>query len=266
MGGGCIANATRIETNRGPLFLKWQPVAEADALRAEAEGLHALREAESPLIIPHVRFQGVSDEAAAAILVMDWVEAAPPTPRFWERFGADLAALHRHTAVQYGFEDSNVIGRLPQRNEWCDHWPEFFAERRLAPQVERARALGRWQQAWDRPMEHLLASLEDLLPDQPPASILHGDLWSGNFIASRNDTAALVDPAAYHGDRETDLAMTELFGGFDARFYDSYRSAWPLERGYADRRDLYNLYHLINHLNHFGAGYASSVDRVLRRF
>ena len=126
-----------------------------------------------------------------------------------------------------------------------------------------AREAGRWTSGWDAPLEGLYARLDELLPERPEASVLHGDLWSGNVLVTEAGAAALVDPAAYYGHREADLALTELFGGFDARFYAAYREAWPLEPGYAARREVYNLYHLINHLNHFGGSYARSVQAAL---
>ena len=129
-----------------------------------------------------------------------------------------------------------------------------------------AREAGRWTSGWDASLERLYARLDELLPARPEASILHGDLWSGNVLATEAGVAAIVDPAAYYGHREADLALTELFGGFDGRFYAAYREAWPLEPGYAARREVYNLYHLINHLNHFGGHYARSVGAALEVF
>lgn len=267
LGGGCIARATRLDTGAGPFFLKWSP--EPDVARtftAEAAGLRALREAGSPLRVPEPLHAREAEGGAVGFLLVEWIEPGTPGPAFWERFGEGLAAMHRHTSARYGFEGDNFIGRLPQQNAWHASWVEFFRTCRLAPQVERARSLGRWQSGWDRPLERLYARLPEVLPERPPASVLHGDLWSGNFLVDAEGRAALVDPAAYYGDREADLAMTELFGGFDRRFYDAYRVAWPLPPGYELRREVYNLYHLVNHLNHFGGGYAGSVAALLGRF
>ena len=268
VGGGCIAHATRVETDGGAFFLKWSAGEAGRTFEAEAAGLRALRSADALLVVPDVL--AVEDEAGEGpgFLLMEWVEAGQPGARFWTGFGEALAALHRHTEPggRYGFERSNFIGRLPQSNDWRTDWPDFFRSQRLGPQIERARSSGCWRSGWDAPADRLLARLGDLLPADSSASVLHGDLWSGNFIALADGRAALIDPAAYFGHREADLAMTELFGGFDAGFYDAYRAAWPLAPGYEDRREVYNLYHLLNHLNHFGAGYAGGVERVLRRF
>lgn len=266
VGGGCIANATRIDTDEGAFFLKYGAGEVARTFPAEAAGLRALRAAGSPLIIPAV--VAAEEDAAGHLgfLLMEWIETGAAGQDFWETFGRGLAALHRHTAGRYGFDQDNFIGRLPQRNGWAATWPAFFRHHRLEPQVQMARERGRWQSAWNRALESLYRRLDDLLPAQPPPSILHGDLWSGNFLVTLAGPAALIDPAAYYGHREADLAMTELFGGFSASLYGAYREAWPLAPGYDTRREIYNLYHLINHLNHFGGGYAGSVASILKRF
>lgn len=273
VGGGCISNATRVEAAGGIFFLKYGSGEAGATFLAEAEGLRALREAAAGtgLGVPAV-LQVRNTGPAAGFLLLEWVEPGRTTKAYWEGFGAALAALHRARAPRtgedgpYGFGADNFIGRLPQRNRWHREWPAFFREERLVPQMERARQAGRWQPAWSRYAERLLARLEELLPASPHPSMLHGDLWSGNAMATADGRAVLIDPAAYVGDREADLGMTELFGGFDERFYRAYDSAWPLEEGQAARRDLYNLYHLLNHLNHFGGGYAGAVEGLLRRF
>ena len=266
VGGGCIANACRVDTETGPFFLKWSADAEvAQTFDAEAAGLRALAEAHSPLLVPGVLVARGAGPDGPGILLAEWIEQGREGSDFWEGFGAGLAALHRHTGPRFGFEIDNFVGRLPQDNGWADDWATFFRERRLAPQVETARRSGVWQRGWDPHLDRLYARLEDVLPPTPEASVLHGDLWSGNFLVAAGGAAVLVDPAAYYGHREADLAMTELFGGFDDRFYAAYREAWPLEPGYAQRRDVYNLYHLINHLNHFGGSYVGAVTSTLRR-
>ncbi|MDQ7041301.1 MAG: fructosamine kinase family protein [Rhodothermus sp.] len=266
VGGGCIARACRLETDRGVYFLKWGPAEVAHTFKAEAVGLRALRAAKSPLVIPEVVALGEAQSDRPGFLVLEWIEPGRPGPHFWEHFGEGLAHLHQVQGPRYGFTQDNFIGRMPQENAWEDDWPTFFWQHRLAPQVRWARQQGHWERDWDRWLERLEKRLPELLPARPPASLLHGDLWSGNFMVTFDGRAALIDPAVYYGDRETDLAMTELFGGFDTRFYAAYRAAWPLEPGYEERRELYNLYHLINHLNLFGGSYAAGVARTLRRF
>jgi fructosamine-3-kinase len=266
VGGGCIANACRLETDASPLFLKYGDDDVARTFPGEAAGLEALAAADSPLTVPTVVDRAPPSDEHPGFLVMDWINPGRQGRRFWETFGQGLAALHRQTEAEYGFEDDNFIGRLPQQNEWMDNWPAFFRSQRLEPQVQMARERSRWRAEWTRPLEQLYRRLPEILPGAPEASVLHGDLWKGNFMVTATGTPALIDPATYYGHREADLAMTELFGGFQDRFYDAYRAAWSLEPGYETRKEVYNLYHLINHLNLFGAGYASSVEGVLRAF
>lgn len=266
VGGGCIANACRVETEARSFFLKWGRGDVAETFPAEAAGLEALAAADSPLVVPDVITEQPTTDDTPAFLVTEWINSGRKGLHFWSSFGEELAVLHEHTGPQYGFDRDNFIGRLPQTNESERTWPCFFRTRRLEPQVEMARERGRWQSEWDAPLEALYRRLPDLLPEQPDRSMLHGDLWSGNFMVTAIGEAALVDPAAYYGHREADLAMTELFGGFDKAFYRAYRSAHPLEPGYEERRDIYNLYHLINHLNHFGGRYAGSVGSTLQAF
>lgn len=257
------AGAHHVETSRGSYFLK---TGGAGTFEAEAQGLEALRAAAEGTAIRIPRVYLASD--AHGLLAIDWIAVGRPDRTAWARFGEALAALHRRPAPGrgWGFGRDNFIGPTPQPNGWLEDWPTFFRERRLLPQMDLARRRGRWLPRWDRPAERLLDRLPDLLPSAPPRSLLHGDLWSGNHLTDAAGTPWLVDPAVYVGDREADLAMTELFGGFDPAFYAAYESAWPHEPGYAERREVYNLYHLLNHLNLFGSGYAAGVERVLLRF
>jgi protein-ribulosamine 3-kinase len=216
--------------------------------RAEAEGLAALARAGAP--VPTVHFAG--ERHGEAVIEMQRLELGAASD--WPALGRILAELHRHTAPRYGWEQDNWIGLAPQRNGWYDDWPTFWFDRRLAPQARSARASG------------LRLDLEALRPlltgHRPAASLLHGDLWHGN-VGFTPAGPVLYDPAVYHGDRETDLAMTELFGGFPPAFYAAYDAAWPRDSGYAQRRDLYKLYHVLNHLNLFGAGYLRQAQALV---
>ncbi len=264
--GGCIANACRLETEASPFFLKYGDEEVARTFPGEAAGLKALAAADSPLRVPSVLTAERATEERPGFLVMEWVNPGRKGRRFWEGFGEGLAALHRHTADEYGFDRDNYIGQLPQQNDWMEAWPTFFREQRLEPQVAMARERGRWRSSWTQPLERLYRRLPELMPNAPEPSVLHGDLWKGNFMVTAVGDPALVDPATYYGHREADLAMTELFGGFNDTFYAAYRSTWSLEPDYETRREIYNLYHLMNHLNHFGGGYAGSVESTLERF
>ena len=274
VGGGCISNASRVEAEGGTFFLKHAEGEAGRTFEAEARGLRALHTAAAStgLSVPEVVFAQDADGRVAGLLLLRWIEPGRTGRAYWERFGAALALMHRANAPErgaagpWGFPADNFIGRLPQRNDWRERWPDFFRDCRLVPQFERARRGGVWNRAWDVNADRLLARLDALLPASAHPSVLHGDLWSGNHLPGADGTPWLVDPAAYVGHREADLAMTELFGGFDGRFYDAYRTAFPLETGYEERRDVYNLYHLVNHLNHFGGSYAHQVAAVLQRF
>ena len=262
VGGGCIANASRVTTAAGDYFVKWGNPAVAATFDAEAAGLQALKSAHAPLIIPDV----ISCDTSAGCLVLSWIEQGRKTPSFSADFGSALAQLHRSEADRYGFSIDNFIGKTSQNNDWCSSWVMFFREMRLDPQVNLARSSNLWRPSWDGLLRRLYVELPNLMPDQPEKSLLHGDLWSGNYLVAKNGQAALIDPACYYGHREADLAMTELFGGFDDAFYDAYQNAWPLEPGYENRRAIYNLYHLLNHLNIFGSSYAAGVEKILSRY
>lgn len=266
IGGGCIANATRLETDRGARFLKYATGEAGRTFEAEAEGLGALARANADIVIPRVDLAAAPSAAAPGFLVTEFLEEGAADGGFWERFGRSLALMHRSEGESYGFHIDNFIGRLPQQNDPVGSWPSFFAERRLDPQRRMAEERGRWRSSWHRHYDALLARLPEILPGSPPKSVLHGDLWSGNVLVTRAASPALIDPATYYGHGETDLAMAALFGGFERTFFEAYHELWPRDDGYLERREIYQLYHLVNHLNHFGGSYAGSVERILGRF
>jgi len=263
VGGGCIANATRLSAEKGMFFVKWGTHHVAKTFAAEAAGLQALRVSGSPLVIPEV----ISIESGEqGYILLEWLNQGHASTQSWEAFGRGLAALHRTSVQAFGFEEDNFIGRSPQVNTTRDTWPDFFRACRLEPQVQMAREAGRWPKEWNGWLDNLYNRLEMLIPSLPEASLVHGDLWGGNFMTLTSGKIALIDPAVYYGHREVDLAMTELFGGFKKSFYEAYWEAWPLEDGYSERKELYNVYHLLNHLNLFGASYERGVEKVLKRF
>ncbi len=264
VGGGCIAHATRIETSNGLFFLKWAAGEAGLTFESEADGLRALSDAAAglDLIVPKT-FLAQNADNGAGCLLLEWIEPGRPQAHHWRRFGHALAGLHRvEQGGGYGYASDNWIGSKPQQNGWMPLWPEFFGERRLSAQAETVRIRGDWNGGWDALLQRLIARLPELLPETPLPSLLHGDLWAGNALTTSDGRFALIDPAVYIGHREADLTMTELFGGFAPEFYKGYREAWPLEPGYAERREIYNLFHLINHLTH-GPGYAAQVERTL---
>lgn len=267
VGGGCVSNASRIETSESTYFLKWAAGFAGETFVAEGKGLDVLASQDTGLVIPKTISMKNADSTGPGLLLMDWIAEEAKNDSFWESLGRGLARLHRAGSGEtYGLEIDNFIGRLRQRNTPHTDWPEFFADERILPQVEMAQRSGRWSSAWEHGLSGLMSSLTSVLPSRPHASLVHGDLWAGNVMASKGGRAAIVDPAVYRGHREVDLAMSELFGGFSSIFYSAYNAEWEVEAGYRDRRDVYNLYHLISHLNHFGSSYAAQVAGILRRF
>jgi|HubBroStandDraft_1064217.scaffolds.fasta_scaffold01106_11 protein-ribulosamine 3-kinase len=262
--GGSINECYRWPGADGVLFVKVAPRATLADFEAEAAGLAALR-ATRAVRVPRVLALGHSDDAA--FLALEWITAGARTPDCERRLGKALAALHAVSAPRFGWMRDNCVGRTPQANAWADDWTEFFRERRLRPQLTRAVAAGH-AALLEAAGQRLLESLHLLLADhRPPASLLHGDLWGGNWLASEDMEPVLFDVAVYYGDRETDLAMTRLFGGFGNAFYAAYEAVMPCAAGEPMRRDIYNLYHVLNHANLFGGGYArqarESIDRLL---
>jgi len=257
--GGDINQAWRVSTAQGPsFFLKTHPQPPPFMFAREAEGLQALRVPSGP-VVPEPYLWG--DD----FLLMEDLRPAPRRPDYWPDFGRRLARVHAHTAPRFGFPHDNYIGLTPQPNPWTADGYEFFARQRLMYQANLAHRRGLLSAADRARVERLAARLKDWIPPQP-ASLLHGDLWSGNALTDAAGRPAIVDPAAYYGWAEADLAMTALFGAFPRAFYDAYEEVRPLAPGYRERFPLYNLYHLLNHLNLFGTAYLGSVRAVLDRF
>lgn len=263
VGGGSIHAAYRCSTNRGLVFIKLGSATAEPIFVAEAAGLAALAAAHC-VRTPTVLAQGCIDECA--FLCLEWLELKSPTVLSQSRLGESLAAMHRVVSDRFGFATDNFIGSTPQRNSWCASFREFFGERRLRAQLDLARTTGAGSRDIERG-ERLIDALPQFIAHEPCASLLHGDLWGGNWGATADGDPVIFDPAAYYGDRETDLAMTRLFGGFGREFYAAYEAAWSLPSGAATRVTLYNLYHVLNHYNLFGGGYLgqarSMIDRLL---
>ena len=257
--GGCIHACYRVRAGAIGLFIKLNAARHADAFAAEADGLSALRAAGTPA--PEPLAHGATGTHAFLVLeLLDLSRAGGG-----EGLGRQLAAQHRACGERFGWRRDNYIGATPQSNAWNDDWVSFWRQRRLEPQLALAKANGHGP-ALRADAERLMGRLGNFFRGYTPAaSLLHGDLWSGNAGYLPDGSPVLFDPAVYQGDREADLAMTELFGGFPRAFYAAYREAWPLDAGYAVRRDLYNLYHVLNHLNLFGSGYLGQVSSLLRR-
>jgi fructosamine-3-kinase len=245
--GGCIHECYRVLIEKKPFFLKCNTASFENAFAAEADGLAGLRRAGYRAPEP----RSVDVAANRAYLLMEFLDLKGRVD--FPALGRMLAQAHRKSGPRYGWSRDNYIGTTPQANAWSDNWAEFWRERRMKPQLELARKKG----------FALPDVSSDLLENhQPQPSLLHGDLWSGN-VSFMPAGPVVFDPAVYYGDREADLAMTELFGGFPREFYDAYNEAFPLPAGYEQRKNLYNLYHLLNHLNLFGRSYLGQVEETL---
>ena len=259
VGGGCINQASSLRTSAGGCyFLKTHTAPPVGMFYREAEGLTALRIPAGP-IVPRVFL--VSEK----FLLLEHLQPAPRREDFWVIYGGQLARLHRQRGARFGFSTDNYLGSSPQLNGWMENGVDFYRERRLLPQIQRAEEWGLLTAADLHQCDEVLAQLENLIPEQP-AVLIHGDLWSGNLTTDSAGSPALIDPAVYYGWAEADLAMTDLFGRYPDLFYQAYLGVNPLPSGYRERFPLYNLYHLINHLNLFGRSYLSSVREILNRF
>ncbi|MDD5296738.1 MAG: fructosamine kinase family protein [Rhodocyclaceae bacterium] len=260
--GGCISEVFSARAGSERVFVKSGPADRLAMFEAEADGLAALAEAGTHRI-PAVLALGATE--GGAFLVLEWLELRPISDRAEAiAAGQALAHLHRHTGKHFGWQRDNFIGATAQGNEPSESWAQFFARRRLKPQVDLARRNGHPKEliADGERLVELVPAL--LLEHRPEPSLVHGDLWSGN-AAMAQGRPALFDPAVHYGDREVDLAMSELFGGFPESFYAAYREAWPLPPGFEARKTLYNLYHILNHLNLFGASYLGQARRMISR-
>ncbi len=250
--GGSINESWRVEGPAEAYFVKLNAASRLPMFEAEAAGLRAMQ-ATAAIRVPGVVALGTA--GGRSFLVLEHIELGAMGDAAGGRLGRELAQMHRAQAREYGWERDNTIGSTPQPNPWSPDWPAFYAENRLNFQLQLAAANGARDELIDTGSK-LAASFGLFFRDyQPPPSLLHGDLWSGNWGADADGAPVLFDPAVYYGDRETDLAMTELFGGFGRPFYAAYDAEWPLDPGYPVRKTLYNLYHVLNHFNLFGGGY-----------
>jgi len=257
--GGCINNGIVLKTNSGKsLFLKTNSHAPENMFAREVEGLNALRVDDGPRVPQAYLYDN-------DFLLMEDLAPSQRLTTYWEDFGHQMAALHEHTSDTFGFVDDNYIGSTPQPNPSIIDGYHFFAQFRLVFQAEIAASKGLITPQETEKVSSLSNQLEEFIPEQP-ASLIHGDLWGGNAMADETGSPAIIDPAAHYGWAEPDLAMTALFGGFSDRFYSAYLESRPLPSGWRERFGLYNLYHLLNHLNLFGRGYYGQVIQILNRY
>ena len=267
LAGGSINDTVRLDTSDGAFVVKIHRRAPARMFQTEADGLDALRTSGTSLVIPRVITVGPDDPGASSFLLLEYLAPGRHCAGFDEALGRGLAELHRATAERFGFATDNYCGATPQPNPWTDRWVDFYAESRLGYQLRRAAEDALLSRGDRQRIESLIGRLGDWInePESGP-SLIHGDLWSGNLHADHNGRPALIDPAAHYAHREAELGMMTLFGGFSSRVFAAYDEAFPLEPDWRDRNSLYQLYHLLNHLNLFGSGYHGQVMSVVRRF
>jgi len=263
VGGGSINESFRVTSPTGEIyFLKLNHSASLDMFQAEEQGLHELAAAQSVRVpVPIVCGQA----GDAAFLLMEYLDLTVKSADGAARLGQALAKQHRHVGPNFGWQRNNTIGSTPQPNKWETDWIEFYRSRRLGHQLQLAAEKG-----YSKNMVETGQLLAERLPAffesyQPKPSLLHGDLWGGNWGVTVDGDAVIFDPAVYYGDREADIAMTTLFGGFSKEFYVAYNDSWPMDEGYQQRCDLYNLYHVLNHMNLFGSGYAGQAQSMMQK-
>jgi len=258
VGGGSINQAYALSGGDRAYFVKLNQAETLPMFEAEALGLEEIAKT-GTIRVPQPICWGTAN--TFAFLALEWLDLGYGTHRSWEAMGHQLAAMHQVTSPKgFGWHRDNTIGSTPQPNTWTNNWIEFFCEHRLGYQLQLAMRRGGHFPNGDR----LLDAVPMLLAERvPKPSLVHGDLWSGNAAVTKLEDPVILDPAVYFGDREVDLAMTELFGSFPNEFYRAYNAAYPLSEGYTQRKVLYNLYHILNHFNLFGGGYEAQANRMI---
>ncbi|MEB3881909.1 fructosamine kinase family protein [Lyngbya sp. CCY1209] len=267
VGGGCINQGYRLDDGSRRYFVKLNSASLADMFEAEALGVKQMWETRT-IRVPKPICWGVA--GSSSYIVLEWLEmGGRGNSEAMAEMGRQLARLHQWTPPedypghdQFGWDINNTIGSTPQINTWTADWAEFWRDRRIGYQLKLARRRGgRFDNG-----ERLLEKIPELLAGhRPKPALVHGDLWGGNASVMADGEPVIFDPAAYFGDREVDIGMTEVFGGFPAAFYRGYNEVWPLDGGYERRKTLYNLYHILNHFNLFGGGYGSQADRMIQQ-
>jgi len=262
LSGGSINNALHIKTSSGSWFAKYNSTERYPGMfEKEALGLDLLQKAGE---VPVPEVIGYGDADGQGMLVLEYIESAGENQSYWQDFGTALARLHKHTGENFGLNHDNYIGSLEQFNNFHDNWIDFFINLRLEVQIKMARNQGLMDSSTVKRFEKLYHHLSDFFPEEKP-SLIHGDLWSGNYMNNSRGEACIIDPAVYYGHRLMDIGMSKLFGGFTPAFYDSYNSEFTMESNWRQAVEIANLYPLMVHVNLFGAGYLGGVMDVLRK-
>ncbi len=258
--GGDINNASIIKLSDGEsLFLKWNDSAPDYMFETESKGLMILSGANTDLVIPEVV------EVGKDFLLLSLLVPGSENSESAYNFGTELAKLHKHSADTFGLDHDNFIGKSPQSNNQYQNWADFFVSERIEPQIKLGIQSGKFENNLIRIVDAFHKTVQNLFPYEQPA-LLHGDLWSGNYMFTKSGAASIYDPAVYYGHREMDIAMTRLFGGFSSDFYEGYNSEYPLADGFEGRVELCNLYPILVHANLFGGGYVRRANEILRQY
>jgi protein-ribulosamine 3-kinase len=263
--GGCISQAESVTLANGRTFFVKSNHRTPELFSAESAGLAEI-ESTQAIRVPHVIGTGLT-ESGVGFVVLESIETGKPGVDFETRFGRSLANMHaRGRSEQFGFHLDNHIGSSNQINRWTTRWVEFWAQYRLGYQLSLAQENGMATAEFSKRCDRLISKLKTLIEIDVEPSLIHGDLWSGNFMVANNGEPVLIDPAVYFGSRESEFGMTTLFGGFGSRFYEAYNECWPLADGWHERVEIYRLYHLMNHLNLFGKGYFGACMEILKKY
>lgn len=263
--GGDINQSFYVETEKRSYFIKCNENVAAHFFEVEAEGLKLIQNTEA-IKVPEVYHYDIPQKGERAALVMEWIEPGLDSSSAASNFGQQLAEMHNNTSERYGYGKPTFVGELDQHNEWCSTWTSYYGQYRLGKQLEIGLTKGTISGRRKERLEKLIKRLTNLIPDRPQASLLHGDLWGGNWMIDRDGKPVLIDPSILYGDHAFELAFTELFGGFPHAFYDAYNAQFPLPDDYEDTKPVYQLFYLLVHLNIFGESYGPNVDRILKHY
>ena len=265
VGGGCINNASKLETSEGTFFLKWNAHCAYDLFLRESESLNELNSKENPYVsIPKVIAVKELD-STPGFIILEYLDSGHSNNSSDENLGKGLATIHKITNNNFGFNNNNYCGATVQNNSWNNSWSDFFAQQRIWHLVNLIRHERGMPSDHLRLYERLVSRISDILPSDNPPALIHGDLWSGNYMHTTNGPA-LIDPASYYADREMEMGIMTMFGGFSARFWGGYNEIYPLPADWRDRNKIYQLYHVLNHYYLFGGGYGSQALDIVRRY
>ncbi|RAL25681.1 fructosamine kinase family protein [Thermoflavimicrobium daqui] len=264
LSGGCINQAFYVETKQTQYFIKLNEKVTHDFFRKEAMGLTLLGQTEE-IGVPKVYGEFYFEEQNIALLALEWIEGTKHK-KTEEWLGQKLARLHHVYGSAFGLAEDNYIGFFPQKNGWSEDWLSFFRDKRLKVQVNIGQKSGILNGQRQRKLEQLMERLSDWIPSHVKPSLIHGDLWSANWLYGPQGEPYLIDPATYYAHSEIELAYTELFKGFSESFYKAYHEVQPISKTYTERKPIYQLYHLLVHLNTFGEEYFKPIDQVLNRY